>query len=63
MTTHKFRAALERPDMRGAWAFIRVPFSVEEHADFVSEAKRPATRERRAARSAQMLTEGRRLKS
>ena len=157
MTKHKFDAVLERPDMRGEWTFIRVPFSVEdafgtrarvavrgsvngvefrtslmpqgggtpilvvnkelrdktgvdvgdtatfeialdteprvvevpdelqcaldanedarnafdklsyshqkEYADFVSEAKRPATRERRAARSAQMLTEGRRLKS
>ena len=157
MTKHKFDAVLERPDMRGARTFIRVPFSVEEtfgtrarvavrgsvngvefrkslmphgagthtlvvnkelrdkagvdvgdtatfeialdteprvvevpdelqcaldanedarnafdklpyshqkeYAAFVSEAKRPATRERRADRSAQMLTEGRRLKS
>ena len=157
MTVHRFKATLERPDIRGAWTFIRVPFNVEEpfgtrsrvavkgsvngvefrsslmpqgggthilvvnrelrdkagvivgdtasfelaldteprvvevpeelqralqadedaraafdklpyshqkeYADFVSEAKRPATRERRAARSVQMLTEGRRLKS
>ena len=158
MTTHRFDAELERPDMRGEWTFfIRVPFSVEEtfgirarvavrgsvngvefrsslmpqgsgthilvvnkelrdkagvdvgdtasfeialdteprvvevpdelrsaldangealaafsklsyshqkeYADFVSEAKRPATRERRSARSVEMLTEGRRLKS
>ena len=157
MSAHRFEAVLERPDMRGAWTFIRVPFSVEEefgtrarvavrgsvngvefrsslmpqgggthilvvnkqlrdkagvdvgdtasfkvaldteprvvevpdelrralqanddarnafdrlsyshqkeYADFVSEAKRPTTRERRAARSVEMLTEGRRLKS
>ena len=157
MTTHRFKATLERPDIRGAWTFISVPFSVEEkfgarsrvavkgsvngvefrsslmpqgsgthilvvnkqlrdkakvevgdtasfelaldteprvaevpdelrraldanddarnafdklsyshqkeYVDFVSEAKRPATRERRAARAVQMLTEGRRLKS
>ena len=156
-TIHKFEAVLERPDMKGAWTFIRVPFSVEEkfdtrarvsvrgsvngvefrsslmpqgggthilvvnrelrdkagvdvgdtasfevaldteprvvevpdelrralqanhdarnafdrlsyshqkeYADFVSEAKRPTTRERRAARSVEMLTEGHRLKS
>ena len=30
MTKHKFDAVLERPDMRGARTFIRVPFSVEE---------------------------------
>ena len=56
MTTHRFDAVLERPDIRGAWTFIRMPFSVPE-------AKRPAARERRAARSVEMLTEGRRLKS
>ena len=56
MTTHRFEAVLVRPDMSGAWTFIRVPFSVPE-------AKRPATRERRAARSVEMLTQGRRLKS
>ena len=30
MTVHRFKATLERPDIRGAWTFIRVPFSVEE---------------------------------
>ena len=45
-------------------AFDKLPYSHQkEYADIVSEAKRPATRERRAARSVQMLTEGRRLKS
>ena len=157
MTTHRFEAVLERPDIRGAWTFIRVPFNVEEafgtrarvavrgsvngvefrsslmpqgggthilvvnkqlrgkagadvgdtasfeialdteprvvevpdelqcaldanedarnafdklsyshqkeYAEFVSEAKRATTRERRADRSVEMLTEGRRLKS
>ena len=157
MTTHKFQATLERPDMKGTWTYITVPFSVEdafgskarlpvragvnnvefrssllpqgsgvhilvvnkhireqagmdagdsacveigldteqrvvelpdelrdaldadgkaqcafdalsyshkkEYADYISEAKRPQTRERRAARSVQMLTEGKRLKS
>lgn len=30
MATYKFEATLERPDMRGAWTFIRMPFSVAE---------------------------------
>ena len=30
MTTHRFKATLERLDIRGAWTFISVPFSVEE---------------------------------
>ena len=30
MTTYKFEATLERPDMRGAWTFVRIPFSVAE---------------------------------
>ena len=30
MTTYRFEAALERPDMRGAWTFVRAPFSVAE---------------------------------
>jgi len=28
MNVYEFEATLERPDMRGAWTFIRVPFSV-----------------------------------
>ena len=30
MTTYQFEATLERPDMRGAWTFVRAPFSVAE---------------------------------
>ena len=30
MSVYKFEAALERPDMRGAWTFVRIPFSVAE---------------------------------
>ena len=30
MTEYRFNAALERPDMRGAWTFVRIPFSVAE---------------------------------
>ena len=30
MTEYRFEAMLERPDMRGAWTFVRVPFSVAE---------------------------------
>lgn len=29
MNVYEFEATLERPDMRGAWTFIRVPFSVD----------------------------------
>lgn len=29
MPDYQFEAILERPDMRGAWTFIRAPFSVE----------------------------------
>ena len=28
MTVYRFEATLERPDLRGAWTFIRAPFSV-----------------------------------
>lgn len=30
MSVYKFEATLERPDMRGAWTFVRIPFSVAE---------------------------------
>ncbi len=30
METYKFDATLERPDMRGAWTFLRIPFSAAE---------------------------------
>ena len=30
MKTYTFEATLERPDMRGAWTFVRIPFSVAE---------------------------------
>ena len=30
MKTYEFEATLERPDMRGAWTFVRMPFSVAE---------------------------------
>jgi hypothetical protein len=30
MSVCKFEAVLERPEMRGAWTFIRIPFSVAE---------------------------------
>ena len=56
------RALQANDDARNA--FDRLSYSHQkEYADFVSEAKRPTTRERRAARSVEMLTEGRRLKS
>lgn len=29
MPDYRFEATLERPDLRGAWTFIRAPFSVE----------------------------------
>ena len=30
MSIYKFEATLERPDMRGAWTFVRMPFSAAE---------------------------------
>ena len=30
MSIYKFEATLERPDMRGGWTFLRIPFSVVE---------------------------------
>lgn len=30
MNTHSFEATLERPDLRGAWTFLRIPFNVAE---------------------------------
>ena len=30
MTTYRFEATLERPEMRGAWTFVRMPFSAAE---------------------------------
>lgn len=30
MSVYKFEATLERPEMRGAWTFLRIPFSVAE---------------------------------
>ncbi|MYC30450.1 MAG: DUF1905 domain-containing protein [Chloroflexi bacterium] len=30
MKVYKFEATLERPDMRGAWTFVRFPYSVSE---------------------------------
>ena len=30
MSVYTFEATLERPDMRGAWTFVRIPFSVAE---------------------------------
>ena len=30
MSVYKFEATLERPDMRGAWTFVRMPFSAAE---------------------------------
>ena len=30
MSIYKFEATLERPDMRGAWTFLRIPLSVAE---------------------------------
>ena len=30
MSVYSFKATLERPDMRGAWTFVRIPFSVAE---------------------------------
>ena len=30
MPAYRFQATLERPDLRGAWTFIRAPFSVEK---------------------------------
>ena len=30
MSVYRFEAQLERPDMRGAWTFVRVPFSVAD---------------------------------
>ena len=30
MIIHKFEATLERPDMRGAWTFVRIPFSAAD---------------------------------
>ena len=30
MSVYNFEATLERPEMRGAWTFLRVPFSVAE---------------------------------
>ena len=30
MNVYRFEATLERPDMRGAWTFVRIPFSVAE---------------------------------
>ena len=30
MSVYKFEATLERPDMRGAWTFVRIPFSAAE---------------------------------
>ena len=30
MTEYRFEAMLERPNMRGAWTFVRIPFSVAE---------------------------------
>ena len=30
MTTYRFDAVLERPELRGAWTFVRAPFSVAE---------------------------------
>ena len=30
MTMYRFEATLERPEMRGAWTFVRMPFSAAE---------------------------------
>ena len=30
MKTYEFEATLERPDMRGAWTFVRFPYSASE---------------------------------
>lgn len=30
MSVYRFEATLERPDMRGAWTFVRIPFDVAE---------------------------------
>ena len=30
MKTYEFEATLERPDMRGAWTFVRFPYSTSE---------------------------------
>lgn len=30
MSVYKFTATLERPNMRGVWTFVRIPFSVTE---------------------------------
>jgi hypothetical protein len=30
MNVYEFEATLERPDMRGAWTFIRIPFNVAQ---------------------------------
>ncbi len=30
MPSHEFEAVLERPDVTGAWTFLRVPFDVQE---------------------------------
>ena len=30
MPSHKFSATLEKPDVAGAWTFLRVPLNVED---------------------------------
>ena len=30
MNVYRFEATLERPDIRGAWTFVRIPFSVAQ---------------------------------